>query len=333
MKKQLIISLFLTLACIMLLIVIRNQSLAMAAPPFTPDPDRDYIVASTLTNTEQLNNIKPHTDNQNQSPLPANQAETPAISAASATPTTSAASAAPAVSLEPDAAPVVTPGNLPSAAIPVDAQPSLPIIPEGAPAIAFTFDDGPSSTHTPLLLAGLKERNVHASFFVLGNRAEQNPEIILQIAQDGHTLANHGYDHQDAFTNLDIYQLNAQVVGTNDILQQIIGQSPSPMVRPPYGAINEQTADDTNMAVMMWNIDPRDWECRDSEQIYNHIIDHAVDGGVIVLHDIFPETIEASLRAIDTLKEQGWAILSLEQLYAYHGKPLLPGTIYRGPLE
>ncbi len=316
MKKQLLISLFLTLACIMLLVIIRNQSLAMAAPPLAQDSNRDYIVASTLAAPSPPPAVTTATNNQaastpNQSTTNTEQPEAEALPDAT-------------TDLELSEPPVATQ---------VDALTNLPAIPENAPVIAFTFDDGPSATHTPQLLAGLKERNVQASFFVLGNRAELYPEIILQIVQDGHTLGNHGYDHQDAFTDLDIYQLNAQVGGTNEILQQIIGHSPPQMVRPPYGAIDEQSAIDTNMAVMMWNIDPRDWDCRNADQVYNHILDYAVDGGIIVLHDIFPETVEASLRAIDTLKEQGWAIVNLEQLYAHHNKALVPGSIYRGPLE
>lgn len=99
---------------------------------------------------------------------------------------------------------------------------------EGAekPKIAITFDDGPHPTFTPQLLDGLKKRNVKASFFVIGNLAKANPEIIRRQKKEGHLIGNHTYHHVD-ITKMSDEQARDEIQSTNEVVEGIIGEEVS----------------------------------------------------------------------------------------------------------
>jgi len=206
------------------------------------------------------------------------------------------------------------------------------ILPQNPPPIlALTFDDGPSQDTTPLLLAGLRERGVQVTFFILGTRAAKAPDIVLMAYEDGHALGGHSYDHRSYFTKLNTSSLQTQLQKTDDIIANITGEKPPILLRPPYGAINASVAQQTAKANILWSIDPRDWETRDSEIIYSYIIENAQDGGVVILHDIYPTTVEGTLKAIDKLLAKGWIFVTIPQLYEAYNIPLQAGGIYRSP--
>jgi peptidoglycan/xylan/chitin deacetylase (PgdA/CDA1 family) len=202
---------------------------------------------------------------------------------------------------------------------------------ETPPLLALTFDDGPSKNYTPLLLDGLRERGVHVTFFMLGVWAEKSPQIVLQAYEDGHALGGHSYDHRTRFTKLSAYSLKTQIKKTDDIIAGITGDEPPFLLRPPYGAINETVAQKTGKAIILWNIDPRDWAVRDSEKVYNFIMERAADGGVVILHDLYETSVEGALKAIDDLLAEGWIFVTIPELYEAHGITLQAGGIYRAP--
>ena len=112
------------------------------------------------------------------------------------------------------------------------------ILPVGGAAqevkkIAITFDDGPHPSYTAQLLDGLKERGIHATFFVTGEHAEKNPELIKRMQEEGHLIGNHTYSHIQ-LTEANREQFREELVKTNEILQEITGTEVI-FVRPPYG--------------------------------------------------------------------------------------------------
>ena len=98
-------------------------------------------------------------------------------------------------------------------------------------SIAISFDDGPGATTTPQLLQILKEKNVHATFFVLGENTAQHPEIVKQTAEAGHEIGNHTYDHQDLAT-LSAQSITEAVRNTDTEMKKATGKT-SAFVRPP----------------------------------------------------------------------------------------------------
>jgi len=177
------------------------------------------------------------------------------------------------------------------------------------PAILLTFDDGPSRYETIRLLDALDERDARVTFFVLGENALRHPEIVARAFASGHSIGNHSFSHRNFVRATDEEIIN-EIALTNEIIYEITGNQNN-LVRPPYGSINTRVLDAINAPIILWNNDPRDWENRDEEITYQNIITSVRNGSIVVLHDIIPSTIDASIRAIDTLLEQGYVFLSL----------------------
>ncbi|EME8160458.1 polysaccharide deacetylase family protein, partial [Enterococcus faecium] len=125
-------------------------------------------------------------------------------------------------------------------------------------SIAISFDDGPGATTTPQLLQILKEKNVHATFFVLGENTAQHPEIVKQTAEAGHEIGNHTYDHQDLAT-LSARSITEEVTKTDTEIIKATGKTPI-FVRPPYGSITSVGASVIQRPIIEWSVDSEDWK-------------------------------------------------------------------------
>lgn len=182
---------------------------------------------------------------------------------------------------------------------------------ENKKVIMLTFDDGPSPTTTTLFLDELQKRDAKVTFFVVGNVAEKYPEIIKRAYDEGHTVASHTYNHPE-LTKISDQAIEDELNKTNQLLLDILGIE-NRYTRPPYGSTNSHVFDLSNQSFILWNIDPRDWQYRNSDTVYQNIMEHVSDGSIVVLHDVHATTIEGSLRAIDDLITEGYAIISLEE--------------------
>jgi peptidoglycan/xylan/chitin deacetylase (PgdA/CDA1 family) len=107
------------------------------------------------------------------------------------------------------------------------------------PTVALTFDAGGGSAPVPAILAALRERDVQVTFFLTGNWATENPDLVRRIVADGHELANHSLTHTD-FTSLSDTEIHEELRATEQIIQDISGATTRPFFRPPYGAYNER---------------------------------------------------------------------------------------------
>ena len=178
--------------------------------------------------------------------------------------------------------------------------------------IALTFDDGPHPVYTQLLLDGLKERGVQATFFLIGESLEGNEKIVKQMSEEGHIIGNHTYTH----VQLNLLNLDAACVEiwkTNTALFDITGKIPV-FIRPPYGLWDEESACAVEMQAVLWNIDTEDWKYKDKNRIVELVIKHAKDGGIILLHDIYKTSVEAALEIVDRLTEQGYEFVTVDEL-------------------
>ena len=203
---------------------------------------------------------------------------------------------------------------------------------DGRPIVALTFDDGPNPQITPRLVKYLSDRGVHATFFMLGARAAAYPDVVRQVYEAGNQICNHTYDHEHALTELSDEALAAQVNGTIKAIIDATGEAPA-YIRPPYGTINAATAAKIGYPMMLWTVDTRDWDYRNTEKVYNAIINNVYDGAVVLMHDNYDTTAEAAARAIDTLQEQGWRFVTLEEYYQIRDMRPQPGHVYRGSTQ
>ena len=184
--------------------------------------------------------------------------------------------------------------------------------PVEAPKIALTFDDGPSAVWTPALLDGLKERGVKATFFLIGENADKNPEIVKRMAEEGHLIGNHTYSHIQLTSN-NREAFRQELISTNEVLKEITGAE-TIFVRPPYGSWDKGFEQELNMFPVLWTIDPLDWCSQSSTDVEKRILSKARENAIILLHDEYASSIEAALFIVDELQSQGYVFVTVEEI-------------------
>lgn len=184
--------------------------------------------------------------------------------------------------------------------------------PVEAPKIALTFDDGPSTAWTPALLDGLKERGVKATFFLIGENADKNPEIVKRMAEEGHLIGNHTYHHVE-LTKISENEARLELADTSAVIVRITGKEPEYM-RPPFGAWQRKLEQEIQMLPVLWTIDPLDWTTENQDEIVNKVVTEAEENDIILLHDCYKSSIEAGLRIVDILQEEGFVFVTVDEL-------------------
>ena len=184
--------------------------------------------------------------------------------------------------------------------------------PVEAPKIALTFDDGPSAAWTPALLDGLKERGVKATFFLIGENADKNPEIVKRMAEEGHLIGNHTYHHVE-LTKVSENEARLELADTSAVIVRITGKEPEYM-RPPFGAWHRKLEQEIQMLPVLWTIDPLDWTTENQDEIVNKVVTEAEENDIILLHDCYKSSVEAGLRIIDILQEEGFVFVTVDEL-------------------
>lgn len=184
--------------------------------------------------------------------------------------------------------------------------------PVEAPKIALTFDDGPSAAWTPALLDGLKERGVKATFFLIGENADKNPEIVKRMAEEGHLIGNHTYHHVE-LTKVSENEARLELADTSAVIVRITGKEPEYM-RPPFGAWQRKLEQEIRMLPVLWTIDPLDWTTENQDEIVNKVVTEAEENDIILLHDCYKSSVEAGLRIVDILQEEGFVFVTVDEL-------------------
>ncbi|MBU5480441.1 polysaccharide deacetylase family protein [Blautia sp. MSJ-19] len=180
------------------------------------------------------------------------------------------------------------------------------------PQAALTFDDGPDARYTPLLLDGFKERNIKASFFLLGEKIEKNKELVKRIQEEGHLVGNHTYHHVQ-LDKLNETKAREEILKTNNVIFETTGNYPQYM-RPPFGAWKKNLELCVEMLPVFWTIDTLDWKVQNTEKIIGTVQEQIKDGSIILMHDEYATTVDAALRVADSLKEQGYELVTVDQL-------------------
>lgn len=178
--------------------------------------------------------------------------------------------------------------------------------------VALTYDDGPDPVYSRQLLDILRQENVTAAFFLLGEKIQGQEEIVKQMYADGHIIGNHTYSHVDLKT-LSMQDAMAQLADTNEAIQGCIGESPE-FFRPPFGNIRKEMDQRIPMVLVSWNIDPKDWECQDTGMIIDRVMKDVKENGIILMHDGYESTVEATRQIIPLLREKGYTIVPVEEL-------------------
>ena len=183
---------------------------------------------------------------------------------------------------------------------------------EEPPRIALTFDDGPNARYTPILLDGLKKRNIRASFFLIGENIEGNEDILLQMRKDGHLIGNHTWDHVQ-LDKIPAEKARLEIEKTNNRIYEASGIYPS-YVRPPFGAWIKNLELSVTMFPVFWDVDTLDWKNQNVDSILSVAEKQIHDGSIILMHDGYQTSVDAALKIADLFAEKGYVFVTADQL-------------------
>ncbi|MCG7335463.1 polysaccharide deacetylase family protein [Sporosarcina sp. ACRSM] len=178
--------------------------------------------------------------------------------------------------------------------------------------VALTFDDGPDPKVTMQILDTLKKYDAKATFFMLGSRVEYYPEIAKHVADAGHELGNHTWTHPD-LTKAGLDKIDKEIERTSSIIEEVTGIK-STSFRPPYGAVNSTVRSQTDLPVVLWDVDTLDWKHRNAEQLLVNVQNSVKDGSIILMHDIHQATADGLDAVLTYLQSEGFTFVTVSEL-------------------
>ena len=192
-------------------------------------------------------------------------------------------------------------------------EPSQKLQPEReSKRIALTFDDGPHPIYTDLLLDGLAERGVKATFFLLGENIAGREAVVERIAKEGHLIGNHTFYHVD-ITKLEGAEACEEMRKTSEQITAITSQAVE-FVRPPFGNWDKELECEVTMIPIFWTLDTLDWSTKNADRIVQKVVTSVEENDIILMHDSYASTVEAALRIIDLLTAEGYEFVTADEL-------------------
>lgn len=191
--------------------------------------------------------------------------------------------------------------------------------------IAFTFDDGPNYNSSKMVDV-LSKWGMRATFFVVGNRAEKEADILLKMVAKGMEIGNHTYSHK-LLTKLSSEAIREEITKTDRVIFDITGRDVS-LVRPSYGSSNKRVRSSIDRPIIVWDIDTLDWKYHNSKRLSDYILKNVQDGDIVLMHDIYSATVNGVDMVIPKLMERGYRVVSVSELFSMRGKELEKGKVY-----
>lgn len=191
--------------------------------------------------------------------------------------------------------------------------------------IALTFDDGPNY-NTSKIIDVLNKYDIKATFFVLGNRAINNKDILKKMADSGMEIGNHTYNHL-LLTKYDENKIRSEIEDTSEVIYNATKKRPK-LLRPSYGSVNNKIKKVANMPIIIWDIDTLDWKYHNSKRITSRVVNKVRDGDIILMHDIYSASLNALSNIIPILQDNGYEFVTIDELFYYKGISLENGKVY-----
>ena len=198
------------------------------------------------------------------------------------------------------------------------------------PFIALTFDDGPDPLYTPKILDILEEKDVPATFFLIGKHAQQNHNIVRRIAEAGHDIGNHTYSHRNLY-GLDEQNTWDEIARADQIISGIVDRKIH-LFRPPRGMYSKTTvkfAHELQYTTVLWSISSRDWAEISTGNVERNILRNTRGGDILLFHDSGSiigtsggyryNTVKALPTIIDGLRAKGFHFVTVSQLIMIAG--------------
>ncbi|PZD96444.1 polysaccharide deacetylase family protein [Paenibacillus sambharensis] len=208
--------------------------------------------------------------------------------------------------------------------VPAAGGPSIPAAPSEQRAkqqpvdnnkrMALTFDDGPDAKYTTQVLDVLKEYNIKATFFVVGQQVERYPEVLRRIRDEGHEIGNHSFGHAN-LRKLSKKGVEREINRGDEAIQGVLGEKPA-LFRAPYGITPDTLTDvlkKKGKELVGWTIDTRDWAGTPEDEILGTVVDRVQPGGIVLMHSFggknsnLDNTIAALPAVIEAVQELGYS--------------------------
>ena len=224
---------------------------------------------------------------------------------------------------------------------PSETEPTTPTPPavDTRPRVALTYDDGPSSITTAKIVDELNKYGYHATFFVVGNRVDYTPgqdngaAAMVYAYENGNEIGIHGYTHQPNYATCSEETYQYEMTMTLKAIQARIPGYEVRLMRPVGGSISSTRVAESPYSVINWSVDSLDWTLRSPagdeesiETIVNNALEDLEDGDIILMHDIYNNTYEATVILLARLNEMGFNVVTVSELL---GDDLQPGRLYR----
>lgn len=196
--------------------------------------------------------------------------------------------------------------------------------------IALTFDDGPDPVYTPLILDILKEKDVKATFFLIGDHVSKYPSIVERMHSEGHSIGNHTNSHR-SLVPLSKAATYGEVMLAEEIIESITGEKPT-LFRPPRGMYSKYAREllkEKRYTIALWDVSSQDWEETRHTDIVNNIMRRVQPGSILLFHDSGnivttsggdrSNTVRALPIVIDRLLEQGYGFITVDEMIILKG--------------
>ena len=184
--------------------------------------------------------------------------------------------------------------------------------------IAISFDDGPATNYTTEILQLLKNENLKATFFCIGNRIAGNENILKQIHEDGHIIGNHSYSHHFWFDMYSAKKMQDDMKLMDDEMERVIGLKPK-LFRPPYGVTNpnvKKAIIKGGYTPVGWSVRSLDTVIKDEKKLLDKINVGIEPGAVFLFHDTSKTTLDVLPEFIEEVKKRGYKIVPLDKMLA-----------------
>lgn len=192
-------------------------------------------------------------------------------------------------------------------------------VPTSEKVIAFTFDDGPNPIYTRQLLEIFAEVKGKATFFMIGEQMGKFPEVVKEVAEQGHEIGNHTYTHA-RLSDLEQAQCKDEIERNEELLKELTGKKPN-VFRPPYLDYNKNVQlileDKGYSLIGALNVEAKDWEQPGMEYILSVSRKYAAKGSILIFHDGYgdrSQTIESVRTLAFELARKGYQLITVSEL-------------------